>query len=114
MSSVLAKLILLVSLVSSIASAASDNDSIAEAQIIAKVKSVKKVKNNLCKLQIHEKSIRAFNAHALKPLFVEDVLFRGVLVGKKADGTCRISANEEISGVVIMRKDGSVILEDAI
>lgn len=75
-----------------------------EAQVIAKVKNAVELSNGVCAVQIAPP--RLFNESFLCPLQLDEVLVSGILVR----GTCP-AVGTEISGVLVQREDGAIVLE---
>ncbi|MEK6555382.1 MAG: hypothetical protein AABZ31_09090 [Bdellovibrionota bacterium] len=79
-----------------------------EAQIIATVESVGPVSSGLCRANVSD--VRFFAENQTCPLSLADVVEKGILV--RADNfQCMQSAGSEISGVIVLKADGSIRLE---
>ncbi len=87
-----------------------------EAQIIATVTTSGPINNGAapatkCRLSIHSYGIKFYSENGLCPLSIVDVLAKGIVVQANAD-SCSIEAGQELSGVIILKDDGSIVLEN--
>ncbi len=85
-------------------------DCLGEAQMIAKVSSILRKTPTSCTVAIEPNSIRFYNVNLLCPLDFSEVLYRGVEVSATSD-VCAFQPNQDISGVVVLNKDGKIVLE---
>jgi hypothetical protein len=83
-----------------------------EAQIIATVSYSDKVSMTSCLAKIKIEGVRIFNAHVFCPLNLEEIIEAGIEVGFRNGHECRLSAGDEINGIVFKDKAGKIVLEN--
>ena len=79
-----------------------------EAQIIAKVDSLKTNSMTYCRVMVKE--ISFYNESAICPLNVTEVLEEGIEIGLKNGHDCEFDS-DTISGVVVRTKAGNLIID---
>ena len=84
---------------------------IGEAQIIAKVKSIKKKTATECVVDIDPLGVQYYNMSVICPLDIDEVLQRGISVGFIEGNECYISTDGKISGVAVLKHNVTIILD---
>ncbi len=82
-----------------------------ESQITAQVSAVKSKSLSHCTVEISTESIRLYNMSMTCPLDLAEVMIAGIEVGLKNGHECALDAGDEISGILVLNKDGKIILE---
>ncbi len=82
-----------------------------EAQIIAKVGPIKSKTMLSCVVEIDASSIQLYNMSGVCPLDIDEVLATGVSVGLKDGHDCALSEGDVISGVIVKKPWGILVLE---
>lgn len=79
-----------------------------EAQIIAKVESVKTDSLTYCRVMV--KQVSFYNESIVCPLDLSEVMDQGIEIGLKNGHDCDVDSNT-ISGVLVKTKRGDIIIE---
>jgi hypothetical protein len=82
-----------------------------EAQIIAKVASIKSKSLTSCSVNIDANTIVQYNVNQTCPLDIQEVLYKGVEVGLNNGHDCALDSGDDISGVIFLNEAGTINLE---
>jgi hypothetical protein len=82
-----------------------------EAQIIAKVESIRTADEATCTVNLDANSVTQWNENMLCPLDVSTVLQAGVITKTQRGEFCDYAAGDELTGVLVLNDQGQVILE---
>lgn len=104
-------LTLLTILITTVSVFASTPACLGEAQIIAKVSSIADKDSYDCVVHIDAASIVQYNINQICPLDLGEVLAQGVSVGLANGHDCSYSAGDDISGVIVKKEWGTLVLE---
>ena len=88
-----------------------DTNCLGEAQIIAQVSKVKKHTIMECVVEIDTATIVHYNMNLMCPLDIDEVLATGVNVGIKDGHDCSHNAGDKISGILVKKPWGIIVLE---
>lgn len=105
------KLVILIifSLINSFTLQAYSQTCLGEAQFIAKVESVQKLNENSCLVKLAD--ISQYRPSMVCPLSYSLAQTAGVLVGMSSQQACLYQVGQEISGILVLNADGSLILD---
>lgn len=84
---------------------------IGEAQFIAKVGQISKKTMYDCVVKLDETSVTHYRESIVCPLDLSEVLETGISVGLINGHDCAYSTGDQISGVVVKKDDGTLILD---
>ena len=82
-----------------------------EAQIIAQVGAVKHIDSQSCVIHVEPTTIVQYNESGVCPLDLSMVLISGVKVGLASPGVCALDVSDPLSGVLVLKDDGSIEVE---
>ena len=82
-----------------------------EAQIIAHVTSYEKWDLYDCVVRISPKHITQYNINQTCPLDIDEVLANGISVGLVNGHDCALNVGDVISGVLVKKPTGTIVLE---
>lgn len=83
-----------------------------EAQVIAPIVSTQSDNLHYCRVYIDQSQARVYNESMVCPLDISEVVAKGVEVGLKNGHECRLQSGEELNGIIVKTKTGSIIWED--
>jgi len=84
---------------------------IGEAQIIAEAQAVEPIDAKNCLVTINPLSVRFFSQNSTCPLDLTAILNNRVKIANKSNGTCSLHPGSEVSGVIVVDQEGSLVLE---
>lgn len=83
-----------------------------EAQVIAPIVSIESDNLRYCRVYIDPSKTRVYNESMVCPLDISEVVAKGVEVGLQAGHDCRLQAGDELNGIIVKTKEGTIIWED--
>lgn len=86
-------------------------ENLGEAQIIAKIERTETDSLTYCKAFINLSEVRFFSESMVCPLELYEIAQIGIEVGLENGHDCALNTNDEISGVVVKKRDNLLILE---
>lgn len=84
-------------------------DCLGEAQIIATVAKVSQTMAHAC--TVHVENVTVYNDNMTCPLSLMAVDVAGVQIGTNAEGSCLLNAGDVLTGVLVLKNDGTIVLE---
>ena len=81
-----------------------------EAQIIAKIVRVDEVGTH-CEVYTEASEVRFYSESGVCPLYLDEVLSRGVYSGFKTAHECAFEPGDELNGILVKNESGFIVLE---